>query len=332
MTTKEEINEKVQKMVIKDADFSDRLEDTIKPWLKAYLQEEYITGFDGTRLHVHYAIHPREKAAVVMSHGFCEFAGKFHEVMYYLHEMGYSVFFIEHRGHGFSDRAACIHELDRVYVKDYDEYVQDMKCFVDQIVVPKSLSHTYYLYAHSMGGAIGALFMEAYPDFFAKAVLSCPMLQVDFGKAADWQAKMLMAVGRMLHWDCKYVPGKHGFDHVYAYETSCSGSEPRYAYIFQQREDIPEYSSYGATYAWTDASIRATEQIRSDVAKIQLPVLLCQAGRDIMVKPEGQEYFAAHSGNTRLVRFPDAKHELYTAQDEVMLPYYQEIFDFYGCE
>lgn len=62
----------------------------------------------------------------------------------------YSVFFIEHRGHGFSDRADCIHEWDRVYVKDYGEYVQDMHEFMEQVVKKHSLTHKYYLYAHSM--------------------------------------------------------------------------------------------------------------------------------------------------------------------------------------
>lgn len=328
--TREETNAAVEKMLIPDEEFTERLQDTIKPWVKEHLKEEYFTSYDGTKIHTHYAIHPQEKASIVISHGFCEFAGKFHEVMYYMYTMGYSVFFIEHRGHGFSDRAACIHEWDRVYVKNYDEYVEDMHGFIEKIVKKRSLTHTYYLYAHSMGGAISALFLEKYPDVFERAVLSSPMLQLNFGKNPTWLVKVLMVVSKILRWDLKYAPGQKGFNHVYVFKTSSSTSEPRYAYIFNQREETPQYTSYGGTYAWTRASIYATRKIARNADKVKIPVLLCQAGKDTMVRPEGQEYFAEHSKNTRLIRFPESKHELFTATYDIMLPYYKEVFDFYA--
>lgn len=181
-----------------------------------------------------------------------------------------------------------------------------------------------------MGGAIGTLFLEKYPEVFERAVLSSPMLQVNFGKNPTWLVKVLMVLSKILRWDLKYVPGQKGFDHVYVFETSSSTSEPRYAYIFNQREQVPQYTSYGGTYAWTRASIKATKQIARDAGKVQIPVLLCQAGRDTMVRAEGQEYFAKNSGNTRIVRFPDSKHELFTATYDIMLPYYEEVFDFYA--
>lgn len=330
--TKEERSAAVEALVIRDEDFDARLADTILPWVKEHLQEEYFESFDGTRIHTHYAIHPKERASIVLSHGFCEFAGKFHEVMYYMYQMGYSVFFIEHRGHGFSDRTSCIQEWDRVYVKDYDEYVADMKCFIDQVVEKHSLTYTYYLYAHSMGGAIGTLFLEKYPEVFQKAVLSSPMLQVNFKNNPTWAVYLLMGISKLLRWDLRYVPGQKGFDGVYVFATSSSTSEPRYAYIFHQRETTPQYTSYGGTYAWTRASIRACKKAVAAAGQVKIPVLLCQSGRDTMVRPEGQEAFAAKSGNTRLVRFPEAKHELFTAHYEIMLPYYQEVFDFYNHE
>lgn len=181
-----------------------------------------------------------------------------------------------------------------------------------------------------MGGAIGTLFLEKYPEVFERAVLSSPMLQVNFGKNPTWMVKVLMVLSKILRWDLKYVPGQKGFDHVYVFATSSSTSEPRYAYIFNQREQVPQYTSYGGTYAWTRASIKATKQIARDAGKVQIPVLLCQAGRDTMVRAEGQEYFAKNSGNTRIVRFPDSKHELFTATYDIMLPYYEEVFDFYA--
>ena len=38
-----------------------------------------------------------------------------------------------------------------------------------------------FLFAHSMGGAIGADFLEEYPEYFNSAILSAPMFQVNTG-------------------------------------------------------------------------------------------------------------------------------------------------------
>ena len=47
-------------------------------------------------------------------------------------------------------------------MKSYQEYVKDLHVFVDGIVKKRSKSGELYLFAHSMGGAIGALFLEEY--------------------------------------------------------------------------------------------------------------------------------------------------------------------------
>ncbi len=329
---REELREKVSQLVVTDENFTETMEKKILPWKSFEIKEEYFESFDGRKIHTEYAIHPKEKAAIVISHGFCEFAPKFYEVMYYMYQMGYSVFFIEHRGHGFSERADCISELDRVYVKSYDEYVEDFHIFIDTIVKRESKTGCLYLYAHSMGGAIGTLFLERYPDVFKKAVLSSPMLEVNCGEYPDWAVKLLILFAKIARWDTKYVPGQKGFDGKYVFKTSSSTSEPRYAYIFKQREMVPSYTSYGGTYAWLSASLAATKEIEKNAARVQIPVLLVQAGKDTMVKPKGQEIFAQKSGNTRLLRFDESKHELFTARYEILLPYYQEVFDFYALQ
>ena len=310
-----------------EEDFAERMEKEVKPWLNTCLKEVDIQGADGTRLRCYRALHPNEKAAVVLCHGFCEFVGKYHEVMYYFYQMGYSVFFIEHRGHGFSQRR--VKELDRVYVGSYQEYVEDLKAFLDQIVTKESKSKKLYLFAHSMGGAIGALFLEQYPSYFSRAVLSSPLMTMNFGGVPDWQVKLLVLWSRLARWNNQYVPGQHGFDGTYEFDTSSCLSRARYDYVFRQRKETPEYTTYGATYAWARASIAATKRLLKEAGKAEIPVLLLQAGKDNMVKPEGQEDFARQSKDTRLVKFPESKHEIFNATDEIREAYYQEIFGFY---
>lgn len=310
-----------------EEDFAERMETEVKPWIERCLREGYLYSGDRTRLHYCRALHPQEKAAVVFCHGFCEFAGKYHEVMYYFYQMGYSVFFLEHRGHGFSQR--YVKDLDRVYVKSYQEYVDDLKAFLDQTVRKESVSKTLFLFAHSMGGAIGALFLEQNPSYFKKAVLSSPMMQMNFGKIPDWQVKLLVFWSRIARWNTGYVPGQHGFDGTYAFDTSSCLSRARYEYVFRLRKEVPEYTTYGGTYAWTRASVQAIKKLAKNAGSVKIPVLLFQAGRDSMVRPEGQRYFAEHAKHVRTVTFPDSKHEIFNATEEIREAYYQEIFAFY---
>ncbi len=315
------------KMIIGEEDFPEALKNRILPWVQANLEEGYFQSNDGTKIHYHCAIHPEEKASIVISHGFCEFVSKYYEVMYYFYSVGYSVFFLEYRGHGFSDRT--VEEMDRVTVGSYEEYVEDLHGFVEQVVKKNSLSHRYLLFAHSMGGCIASLYLEEHPEIFERAVLSAPLLQMNYGNTSDFAVSILMAISKVLPWDLKYVPGQHGFDNRYAFETSSAQSEPRYAYVFSERQREPHYTSYGGTYAWTRASIKAIKRVHKHLNQIQIPVLICQAGLDNMVRPDGQKRFAEDTVHTRLMTFPTSKHEIFNALYEVRIPYYEAVFGFF---
>ena len=315
-----------KKFPIMEVDFDDRLQNEILPWVEKTLKDDYFYSEEGVRMHYYHAVHPQERAAIVISHGFCEFAQKFFEIMYYFYEMGYSVFFVEHRGHGFSQR--FVEEYDRVYVKSYDEYVSDFHAFMEQIVTKESVTKEYILFAHSMGGTVGTLYMEEHPEYFKKAVLSAPMMEMNFRGFPMWQVRLLMVVSKVLRWDLKYVPGQHGFDNINRHETSSSASKARYDYQFKCRQTVPQYTTYGGTYAWTRASIKAIKKLHKNVDKIQVPVLLFQAGLDGMVSPGGQNAFAENTKNTKFVRFDQSKHEVFNATDEIIAKYYPMIFEF----
>lgn len=316
-----------ESMIIGEEDFSEQMEKSIGPWVGQCLRDGYCMSGDGTKIHYHCAVHPQERAAVVISHGFCEFVCKYYEVMYYFYQMGYSVFLLEYRGHGFSQR--FVEEMDRVYVRDYREYVDDLHGFMEQVVTKESLTKEYLLFAHSMGGCIGSLFLEQYPQYFRAAVLSAPMLQMNFRDVPEWAVSLLVLWSRIARWDLRYVPGQKGFDGVYAFATSSCTSEARYAYVFARREEEPHYQSYGGTYAWTRASIRAIRQVHKHADQIRIPVLLFQAGLDGMVKPAGQEAFVRETAQTQLVRFETSKHEIFNATEDVRREYYKRIFAFF---
>ena len=317
--------------IIREEDFTEQIHTVIADFRKEHVTEGEFTSWDGTVLHYYMAHHPKAKGTIVISHGFCEFFGKYHEVSYYFYEMGYSFFFLDHRGHGYSERK--VPEWDKVYVKDYQEYVEDFRCFMEQIVLPEMKKHgeaqeKLYIFAHSMGGAIATLFLEQYPGYFKAAVLSSPLMEMNVGKYPTFLVRILMGWAKLAGWDYQYVPGQKGFDRIPVFPTSSTLSLPRYEYVFQQRLENPHFQTYGGCYAWTRASLKATRQVIKQAEKIEVPVLLLEAGRDTMVKNEGHIRFCKKAKNVRFITYDDAKHEIFNALQATIDKYYEDVFGF----
>lgn len=315
---------------LSEENFAAEMEGTVIPFLDAHEVKGFCEAEDGTRLSYRYFLHPQEKAAILISHGFCEFTRKFDELSYYLYRAGFSVFLFEYRGHGFSDRAIPA-EPEKVHVKSFREYVEDLHTVYEKVVKENSTSGRFYLYAHSMGGAIGALYLEEYPNDFSRALLSSPMLQMSYGGRPMWLIYLLVVYSYICFKGKAYAPGQHAFDGIPKFENSSCLSKARYDYVFHWREKEPAYRTYGGTYGWTRAGIFASKRVfRKDRLKqIKIPVLVCQAGQDTMVKNAGQERFAAAVETARLRTFPQSKHELFNDEAPERYEYFDAVLDFF---
>ncbi|MBR2066977.1 MAG: alpha/beta fold hydrolase [Solobacterium sp.] len=309
-------------------DFKIYMEQVIKPWLNKNIKQDTVIAEDALELNCYYAIHPEEKAAIVISHGFCEFFGKFHELAYRFYQQGYSIFFVEHRGHGDSQREFPF-EDQRVHINSYQQYVNDFHCFMEQIVKPNSKTNHLYLFGHSMGGNIATLYLEQYPEDFSCAVLSAPMLKMDFGKVPDWTVNALSVYSKMGDHSFDFAPGQGAFNETYSFENSNCMDRDRYIYSFYQRVENKNYQTWGATYGWVNASIEACELAQKNANKIRTPILLLQAEKDTMVDNIGHQEFAKKAKTVTILSFENAKHELYSSTDDIRERYYLAIFDYF---
>ena len=307
-------------------DFARKMDELVKPFQEAHYLSGDFPGCDFKKIHYTQIIHPQARAAIVISHGFCEFIGKYDEMIYYFYQMGYSVFFPEHRGHGFSYRST--EDLDKVDAIRFYDYVDDLKCFLDMVVRPNCPNLPLYLYGHSMGGAIAAAFLEEYPGYFKAAILSSPMMQMTLGKFPEWAVRLLAAYKLFRKKGEDYIMGSHGFDGIDIFEKSSSLSRARYEYVMDMRRAVKQYRTYGGTYRWIATSLRAQKKIIKKAGRIQIPVLLFQAGLDYKVQPRGQEKFAQRA-QIAIHRYPQSKHEIFNATTEMRKQYYDEIFRFW---
>lgn len=314
-------------------DFKRKMRLEAEPYLRGRETHGYFEGCDGKL--IFYRVYRAEetaegnmpRSAIVISHGFCEFAEKYREAAYIFLRRGYSVYIPEHRGHGFSARLS--EDLEQVHVRDYEQYVQDLHFFVKKIVEPEEKE--LFLFCHSMGGAIGIRYLEEYPLTFRAAVLSAPMIGVNTGKYPKFLSRLTSEFYCAIGKGKKYAAGQGGFRARPSFETSGCLSRERYFYIYEMRLQNPEYRTYGASYAWARAGLRAVAKLgkKKNVEKIRAPLLIFLAGMDDMVDNAAIRAFAKKAKTASLVEIADSKHEIYNAGYETRLAYYQKIFDFF---
>ncbi len=310
--------------LLPDEDFAARLGDTITPALAPYRETFYYAGHGGAQLYGEVFTHPDATAVVVISHGFCEYIGKYAEIIYNFFCLGYSVAICEHRGHGFSARQTS--DIHNVHVDSYNTYTADFNYFTT-VIAEKFPHHTLFLFGHSMGGAIAARYLEQYPARYAAAVLSSPMMSITPQglppRVALTYANYLLRTG-----EPDAIVDKPGFNPTPNFaHSSCTNPERFYAY-FAQRVAEPRYQTSHGTVRWLVSSLEAIDKVLEQADSVSAPVLLCQAGQDTLVQPSGQELFVSRAKNATLCRFPRAKHEITSADSATRADFWKTVATF----
>lgn len=318
--------------IIAEDNYLTVMKTEIAPYLDT-LRQSVLLDRDGTqKLYCEYFLQPEvtQKGSIFISHGFTESCGKYHEVIYYFLRAGYSVCIIDHRGHGFSRR---IEENDfgttPTDIEKFQYYVYDMD-YAIHTVLTERLPAPYYLYAHSMGGAIAATYLEKHPDIFAKAIFNAPMFEINTGGAPKRIVKFVINLSCAFGKQKQFLTGQQPFSSEENFEDSSSSCEVRYRYYFDQQLATPEYRCGGSSFRWARESIHAGERLLTPVncKKITIPVILFQAGADNLVLPSAQDRFIEQIPNGKLITVPDIKHEIYLGPNEVLEKYWDIIIHF----
>ena len=117
-------------------------------------------------------------------------------------------------------------------------------------------------------------------------------------------------------------------------EFSCSGgtSRARFRAAMDCRAECPAYQTMGASNRWVYESLALRSRVLSPRAcrRVQVPVLVCSAGRDTQVSLREQRLLAARLPQGRLLEFPDEKHELYNAGNAGLAAFLGAVLEFFG--
>lgn len=316
--------------VLSEENYVQSMREQVEPALAATRHDGYLTVVRGMRIRYEFYLCSDPVGAVVLCHGFTESAEKMREFAWYLLRAGYSVFALDHRGHGRSYREPK--DTSLTHIGKFEDYVSDLDLFVQKIVKPNAVNLPLCLYGHSMGGAIAGLYLSKHPVEFRKAILSSPMISAYTRGVPHW---ITSAVSRFycLTGRAKarmFLYGK--FDPEEKHGGGADHSKARSEYYQQKRIADPYLQNTAPTYSWLAQAMRVTRLLlrRSACAAIQAPVLLFQSGIDTYVLPEPQEKFISRIPHGELVRFPEARHGLYMSENEVFQPYLDRVLGFFA--
>lgn len=308
---------------IPESDYERKMKEEVLPFF-AQGEQGQLTAFDGKKLHYHYFPQPQAHSQLILVTGWTEGAPKYAEVIYDLHQAGVETFVMDWRGQGLSER--LIEDTQVTWVADYDDFVKDLHQFVTDVVKPRARLPLTIM-GHSMGANVITLYLTKHPESFERAVLSSPMLDMILGPYPTWLGHAISWLYNAVGLGSRMVWGHSYFDPAQA-ENWVTHSQLRWRFWNQYKAAHPQYVLNAASFRWVLEGLRATGYMKENAHRIQIPLLMLQAGRDLYVATEGQDHVCNKAFYCKKVTYPFAKHEILNEVDLIRQDALDEVLRF----
>lgn len=319
----------ISKIHISEENYESDMKNIVEPYLNELIISGIFNGVSNKKIYYEKYTSDNNKGNIVISHGYTESLDKYHEMIYYFLKAGFNVFGIEHRGHGRSESLG-IEDKSQMYVENYEDYIIDLKTFMDKIVIPAANEKHILLFSHSMGGAIGIRFIELYPDYFNAAVLSSPMLSVNTGSIPNFLVSIIAKIAINLKRGGIYVIGFNKYYKEENMDEWATSSKVRYEYYNSYVNENEQFQKGGASYKWLNEALELCEEVteKKNITNVKIPILLFQAGNDVYVTINGQKKMKKYVKNCTLIKIESSRHEIYREVDKIQIPYLIKVLDF----
>ena len=264
--------------------------------------------------------------SIIIVSGRCESYLKYQELTFDLYRQGYNIFILDHRGQGLSGR--LLSNPHKGYVRKFQHYVDDLRYFVEKVIINDCPSKPYLL-GHSMGGAISVRFMQDAPNAIKAAVIASPMIGFNSGfvpiKMAENIIAGVSALNSLISKTPWYFGGQKDYSALKFTENNLTHSKPRYKSFVDLYQKNKGIQLGGVTVHWLKESIKAQEEMFRKLPLLTTPTFLLQAGEDSIVSLQAQTIFcrelhALHPQscpNGLPFKIEDAFHELFFEVDEI---------------
>jgi alpha-beta hydrolase superfamily lysophospholipase len=249
------------------------------------MRDGWLGSADGTRLYWQaWGAPGAARGPVVLVHGAAEHGGRYAHVAERLVTAGYSVYALDHRGHGRSDGPrAMIDRLDRL--------VEDLALFVAR--VREEEGRRPFLVGHSLGGTIEGL------------VVSGPAVGTEAVPAVlKTAATVLSAVAPRLP--------------VFKIEDDAVSRDPQVVRDYQ----LDPLNHPGKLPARTlGEMLRSMDAMPDRVVELRTPLLLLHGGADRLCPPDGSRmvYAGAASSDKTLRVYEGLYHEVFNEPERELV-------------
>ena len=257
------------------------------------------------------------RGSVVLQQGRAEFIEKYAtEVVGELLARGFSVYALDWRGQGLSDRP--LNDRDKGHIDDFSTYGADFRLFLETIVSPEAPRPIVAL-CHSMGSHIVLRHLaESGAEPFSAVLCISPMTGLCRSTAIRTLVAFLGLAGRH---DSDYMVATGPYDpKARRFATNdVTSDERRYRFTDSWCEADPRLALGGPTIGWLRQAFRSMDHLASPgvLERIDLPMLVLSAGGDRVVDTASHRRLVARVPGAKLVVVERAKHEIMMETDAV---------------
>jgi len=305
--------------------FLEKYENQVLPFYSSGRFGEF-SGVGGLKIRTVAFDKNQASGALVILPGKSETYLKYAEFFYDLQDLPLILYAMDHRGMGFSERP--LPDRLKMHVERFDEYVEDLATFVDTVVKAGGYKNLY-LFGHSTGALIGALYMEEHPETFRAGVLCSPFFDVATGLIPGFLTPFLAGLLDRPGRSREYGPGQQDIQRPAFQNNKISNCYPRWS--LWEEDLIPNNEAIqfgGVTNHWLHESLMAGRRAVQGAGKISVPLLMLQAEQDSIVKLSAQDRFCRRASHCRKVLVRGAKHEILIEQEDTRAEAIARIKDF----
>jgi lysophospholipase len=294
-------------------------------------------SYDGTSLRFARWLPTRgpQRGTVCLFQGRTEFIEKYFEVVADLRRRGFSVATLDWRGQGGSER--LVSNPRKGHVRSFADYDRDLATFMKEIVLP-DCQPPFVALAHSMGGNILLRNASKTDSWFARMVLSAPMIAISPKqlKYPPPLPRVIAETGCALGLGRMYAPeGGDGSAVWEPFEGNELTTDPeRYDRNRKVIEAAPQLAVGAPTFSWLRAALRSTARTSAPdyPSRVNVPLLLFAAGQDSIVSTTRIEEFGLRLKVGTPVLIPQARHEILQETDEVRKDFWAAFDSYLGVD
>lgn len=294
----------------------------------------WLQASDGVRLR--YARFAREDTppgrAIVFQTGRTEFIEKYFEAVHDLLDRGFTVYMMDWRGQGLSDRALA--ERHKGHIRDYALYVSDFAEFMTRVVLPDA-SGPVPLLAHSMGAHITYRYMHDHQDQFTHAIFSGPMFDIRFPRGSRTIFSAIVRTLAALGLSERWIGPNGAWDPDAPFEGNVLTSDAeRYADYGALCGENPDLAIGAPTVGWLVESLRSIALLgrRGHAEAVQTPVLIVWGTDDTLVSQAAIRKIVDRLPDARSLVVEGARHEVLKERDVYQELLWEAFDEFVGAQ